>query len=272
MRENWIRRALFAGMGVWIGGVLALVGGVVAVALAVGPWWAGVAIGVGSGAVGGYVGARATYQSSMHDRLHGRVGVVLFVGVPVVLLVGVLASLVTASTPDDGVVSTLLAGAIAATVGGVVVLAANLPLWKAGVRSSTTVYASWSARRPPTQRRRTKRAAGALAVVVLAASVGAFFLGVALDLTWWTVFAPLTAVFASVENERTVEVGDAGVLVDSTLVAWDDYESFAVTDDALVLHRASRYVDRADRFDRADVEDFEAAVAALDRFLERDES
>lgn len=269
MRENWYRRALFAGMGVWIGGILAAIVGAAAVVLELGPWWAGVAIGLVSGAVGGVSGGRATYDRSLHDRLHGTVGLALFVGVPVVLLVGVLAILLVAATPSEGVVSSLFAGAIAATVGGFVALVANLPLWKATLRESSTVYASWTARRPPTRRRRTKHAAGGLAVVVVAAGVGAFAVDVALDSTWWMVFAPLTAVLASVENERTVEVRDAGVLLDSSLVAWEDYECFALSEEALVLHRASRRFDRADRFDRDDVDDLDAAVAALDRFLER---
>jgi MFS family permease len=272
MRENWYRQVLFASMGLWIGGVAALAGGVGAVALVVGPWWAGVAIGLASGVVGGYVGARTTYRPSIHDRLHGIVGVVLFAGVPVALLLGVLAYVVVASTPNERVVSSLFAGGIAATVGGFLALVANVPLWKARIQDSSTVYASWSARQPPTQRRRTKYAAGAFAVVVVAATVGAFFVDVGVDGTWWMVFAPLTAVLASVDSERTVEVRDAGVLVDSSLVAWDDYDSFELTDEALVLHRASRYVDRTQRFDREDVDDLDEAVRALERFLDRRES
>lgn len=272
MRENWYRRALFVGMGLWLGGVGALAVGVGAVVLAIGPWWAGVAIGFASGLVAGVVGARATYRPSMHTRLHGTVGVVLFVGVPVALLLGVLAYLVVVSTPNERVVSSLLAGAITATVGGLVALVANVPLWKARLQESSTVYASWSARQPPTQRRRTTVAVGSLAVVAVGGGAVAFAVGVAVETTWWAVLAPLPALLATVDNDRTVELRDAGVLVDSSLVAWDDYDAFELTDEALVLHRASRVVDRAHRFDRDDVEDLEGAVRALERFLPRHES
>ena len=272
MRENWYRRALFASMGVWIGGVGVLAGGVSAAWFALGPWWAGAAIGLASGVLGGSLGARATYHPSLHDRLHGPVGLVLFAGVPVVLLVGVLGALVLGPPQSEDVTAASLGGAIVATVGGFVALLANLPLWKARLQASSTVYASWSARQPPTQRRRTKYVAGVFAVVAVGAGAVAFVVDVDAETTWWAVFASLPAVLASVDSERTVEVRDAGVLVDSSLVAWGDYDAFELTDEALVLHRASRYVDRAHHFDRDDVDDLEEAVKALERFLERRDS
>lgn len=269
MRENWYRWLLFAGIGLWVGGLLALAFGVGAVALALGPWWAGVAIGACAGAVGGIAGGRATYDPSMHDRLHDTLGFALFVGVPVAALVAVLAFFLVVETPDHGVASALIAGALLTTVGGVIALVANLPLWKATVQSSTA-YASWSARQPPTQRRRTKYAAAALAVVAVGYVALALVFDFEFGTTNWLLFvAPLTTVLATVENERSVEVRDGGVLVDSSLVAWTDYDRFELTDEALVLHRDSRLFDRADRFDREDVEDLDAAVAALERFLDR---
>jgi hypothetical protein len=272
MRENWYRRVLFAGMGLWVGGVLAFAFGVGAVVLDLGPWWAGVAIGTFSGVVGAVAGGRATYDRSMHDRLHGALGLVLFVGVPVAFLVAVLASVAVVASPDEGIASALFAGALLTTVGGIVALLANVPLWKATVRSSSTSYASWSARQPPTQRRRTRYAAGTLAVLVVGYVALSFVLELGFGTTNWALFlAPLVAVFGTVENERSVEVRDGGVLVDSSLVAWTDYDVFELTDEALVLHRDSRFFDRATRFDRADVEDLDAAVAGLERFLERRE-
>lgn len=270
MRENWYRRVLFAGMGLWIGGVLAFALGVGATVLSLGPWWAGVAIGGVSGTVGGVAGGRAAYDRSMHDRLHGRLGLALFVGVPVAFLVVVLAFFVVVASPSDGIASALVAGAVLTTVGGITTLVANVPLWKAAVQASAAPYASWSARQPPTQRRRSKYAAAVLAVV----AVGYVALALVLDFefgttNWWLFVAPLTTVLATVENERSVEVRDGGVLVDSSLVAWADYDCFELTDEALVLHRDSRFFDRADRFDREDVEDLDAAVAALERFLAR---
>ena len=268
MRENWYRWLLFAGMGLWVGGLLALALGVGAVALALGPWWAGVAIGAFSGTVGGIGGGRATYDPSMHDGFHGRLGLALFVGIPVVVLVVVLAALVV-GVPGDGIAPALLAGAILTTVGGATALVANVPLWKASVQASSTVYASWSARQPPTQRRRTKYAGVALAVVAVGSVALAFALDFGVDSSWVAIAGSITAVFATVENERSVEIRDGGVLVDSSLVAWTDYDRFELTDEALVLHRDSRFFDRADRFDREDVADLDAAVAALERFLDR---
>ncbi|WP_227131297.1 hypothetical protein [Halorubellus salinus] len=272
MRENWYRRAFFAGLGGWIGGLLAIAMGIGAVAYDLGPWWGGVAIGVLSGSVGGYVGAAVTYDWSMHERLHGSVGLAAFVVVPVVGLVGVLVGVVTVASPSEAIVASSLVGATTAVLGGVVVLVANLQLWKASVQAAAAPYAKWSARRPPTQRRRTKYAVGGLAVLAVGAGAVVFVVGAELDATWVTIVAPWPALLASVDTERTVEVRDAGVLVDSSLVAWDDYECFELTDEALVLHRASRYVDRAHRFDRDDVDDLDETVRALERFLARRES
>ena len=272
MRENWHRRVLFAGMGLWVGGALALPFGVGAVVLELGPWWAGVAIGAFSGTVGGVAGGRATYDPSMHERVHGRFGLALFVGIPVVVLVLVLGYFVVVGVPGDGVASALLAGAILTTVGGVTTLVANVPLWKARVQASSTAFASWSARQPPTQRRRTTYAGATLAVLVVGYVAVAFALDFGVDSSSWVAIAgSTTAVFATVETERSVEVRDGGVLVDSSLVAWSDYACFELTEEALVLHRDSRFVDRADRFDREDVDDLDAAVAALERFLDRGE-
>jgi len=271
MRENWCRRVLFAGMGLWAGGLLALAFGAGAVALALGPWWAGVAIGAFSGTVGGVAGGRATYEPAVHDRFHGRLGLGLFVGVPVVVLVLVLAFFLVVGVPGDGVASALLVGAILTTVGGATALVANVPLWKAGVQASSTVYASWSARQPPTQRRRTKYAGVALAVVAAGYVALALALDFGVDSSWVAIAGSTTAVFATVESERSVEVRDGGALVDSSLVAWTDYDCFELTDEALVLYRAGRFFERADRFDREDVEDLDGAVAALERFLDRGE-
>jgi hypothetical protein len=271
MSENWYRRVLFAGMGLWVGGVLAFAFGVGAIALAVGPWWAGVAVGAVSGVVGVVAGGQATYDPSMHDRLHGGLGLVLFVAVPVAFAVIVLAFVVVAS-PGDAVASALVAGVVLTTLGGVTALVANVPLWKATVRSSSTSSASWSARQPPAQRRRMKYAGGTLAVMIAGSVALSFVLALEFGTTDWALFlAPMVAVFATAENERSVEVRDGGVLVDSSLVAWTDYDSFELTEDALVLHHDSRFGDRADRFDREDVDDPDAAIEALERFLERRE-
>ncbi|WP_323676598.1 hypothetical protein [Halorubellus sp. PRR65] len=272
MTRNWYRWTLFAGIGVWVGGVLATLLGVGAVALALGPWWAGVAIGLLSGVAGGVAGGRAAYDRSMHDRLHGTLGVASFVGIPVVFLAVVLAYVVFVTAPSDAIVGALLAGAIASTIGGLVALLANVPLWKWSVQEGSTLYASWSARQPPTQRRHSKYAAGILAAIAIACVPAALVLDLELASTnWWLALAPFTAVVASIDGERTVEVRDGGVLVDSSLVAWPDFDAFELTDDALVLHRASRYFERADRFDREDIEDVDAATEALERFLDRRE-
>lgn len=270
MRENWLRRGLFAAMGAWIGGVLAAAVGAAAVLSGVGPWWAGIAVGGVSGVVGGFAGASKTYHRSMHDRFHGPVGVVLFVGAPIALLVAVLVAFVLVDGVPEGVSSALFAGAVCATLGGGATLVANMPLWKRVLQSESTLHASWRARQPPSQRRTTKRAGAVLAafaVGYLALSLtGAYDVSTS---TWLLVLGPIVAVLGTVNHERDVEVRDGGVLVESTLVAWDDLAGFELTDEALVLHRESRWFERADRFDRADVADLDAAVEALERFLER---
>lgn len=208
----------------------------------------------------------------MHERVHGQPGVTLFIGVPVVMLVVVLASIILVSSLSDAVTASLLAGAVGSTVGGFVALLANLPLWRTTLQASSTAYASWTARRPPAQRRRSKYAAGVFAVIAIGYVAAALLLDLGFGTTnWWLVFAPLSAVIASAETERSVEVRDSGVLVDSALVAWSDYEDFELTEEALLVHRSSRFVERVDRFDRADVDDLDAAVSALERYLPRRE-
>lgn len=85
-------------------------------------------------------------------------------------------------------------------------------------------------------------------------------------------FAPLlggsAGALATIDNEREVRLTDAGVRVSRTFHDWDAFAGYAVTDEALVLRR--RGWRRAFRFDRTDIEGFEAVQRTLDRHLPRE--
>lgn len=144
------------------------------------------------------------------------------------------------------------------------------------VLASAEEYARFTARGPERDRRLVNWIVGLLmagGMIGFAASV----VVPELDAVRW-VFHFAIAVGAGLIGataERTVAVTDAGLLVGNPVSKrvrpWSAFESYSVTDDAVVVHRAgwSPWGLRDVRRDPEEVEDSEAVEAALGRFLLR---
>ncbi|WP_132057507.1 hypothetical protein [Halorussus amylolyticus] len=96
------------------------------------------------------------------------------------------------------------------------------------------------------------------------------------SLQWlFNLLVPLGAGLIGATTERTFAVTDAGLLVampvHKRIVSWSAFDSYSVTDDALVLHRAgwSARGLRDVRRDLDEIEDLDGVTAALDEHLPR---
>lgn len=270
MRVNGHRRVLFVAIAIWASGFTIAIVGVGVAVTDIGPWWAGVVIGGLSGFVGGIAGGHAAYRPSMHETVNGRVGVLAFLVVPIVALGSVLAYVLISPAPESDVAAAGFAAGVALALGGPATLLADVPLWKRRVRDASTCHAEWTARQPPAQRRSRTYAVVVLGVL----TVGFVAITVALQddfggTTLVTILGGFSAALASTGNDRRVEVRDDGLLVDATLVPWGECDGYERTDDALVVHRSSRWFTRTHRFDVDDIEDPDAAADALRAFLPR---
>lgn len=136
-------------------------------------------------------------------------------------------------------------------------------------------YARFRARAPERDRRLTVWAAVVLGGAGLV-GLGASFLVEDDSLLWlFQLLVPVAAGLAGSSAERTVAVADAGLLVGNPVrkrvLSWDEFESYSLTDDALVVRRAgwSPWGLRDIRRDPADIEDPDAVADALARVLPR---
>lgn len=136
--------------------------------------------------------------------------------------------------------------------------------------------ARFDARAPERERRLTT---GVAALLLIGGAVGVVLSVFAeVELAWnaFTVLLPLATGLLSRVNEKTLAVADAGLSVKQslyrTLDPWDEFESFSVTDDALVVRRAgwSAWGLRDVRRDPDEIENLEAVADALGRFLPRE--
>ncbi len=133
--------------------------------------------------------------------------------------------------------------------------------------ADATELARWEARWPPRWRR---FAVGAM-VVGIASAVVAVVAQLALGTDWADPFYLLAFVWtplASATTPRTVRVTDAGLVVERPLNRrfrpWEAFDGFSLTADALVVHPTAWWRPSL-RSDRADIEDVDAVVTALER-------
>lgn len=133
----------------------------------------------------------------------------------------------------------------------------------------------FAARAPERDRTLAKRAAGGLVAVGALGSAAEVLL--AFDWFEWLtgMFVGLAASLAGMTNRRETRVSAAGLVAGTPtherLLPWSAFESYDVTDDAIVVRRAgwSAWGLRDVRRDPADVDDPEAVADALGEFLPR---
>ncbi|USZ68964.1 hypothetical protein NGM10_04310 [Halorussus salilacus] len=192
---------------------------------------------------------------------------------------GVLPAVADGRSGDPpGVVGIALVGAIAGLFVGIgLVVAARNRRAKAALAGSEKL-ATFTAPAPERDRRMVTRAVAGLFAVGILAVVGSAVLDFP-PLRWlFQVLVPAGPALYGSTTSRRVTVSDAGLVVGNPVSKqfrpWTAYESYDVTDDALVLRRAgwSLWGLRDLRRDPADIEDPEAVAAALDELLPRREA
>lgn len=216
------------------------------------------------------------------ERLAVRLGSTPLVWLATVVPAGYAVALVVVVS-NGGVPAGVLAVSMLAALAGVFVgmglaVAARNRHAKAVV-SAAEEYARFEARGPERDRRVAKWTVGLLMVGGMVGFAASVLVPELEAFRWLFNFAiaagaGLTGALA----ERTVAVTDAGLLTGNPVAKrvrpWSAFESYEVTDDAVVVRRAgwSAWGLRDVRRDRADVADVEAVEAALGRALPRRES
>jgi hypothetical protein len=162
-------------------------------------------------------------------------------------------------------------GIVAASLGSYLVLMARTRMANATVDEGN-IAAEWTAGWP--QSARLKLIAGTLAVIGLLTGLAVW------QIEWRAVTTVLPGglalvfVFQSIVSERTYRATSVGLeqrsegrwFVSRRLTPWSRFESFSVTNDAIVLHRTLPYIDvRCRRY----LIDDEAVIAALEDYLDR---
>jgi len=149
---------------------------------------------------------------------------------------------------------------------GVLLVAMSRTRYAAAVLAGVDEHAQWEARWP----RRWRRAA--ISVIVVSSGIGVFGVvaDVVLGVEWGSNLFPFVfaiSLFSGVFNPRTVRVTDAGLVVEYPVARhcrpWSAVEKYRLTDGALVV-RWNGWWRPALRCDRADIENVETAVGALD--------
>ncbi|NEU57430.1 hypothetical protein [Halorussus sp. MSC15.2] len=222
--------------------------------------------------VAGAVG-RVARRESLAVRLGATRWVWAAIVVPLAYVSLPLVADLAGNTLPDPVGSVAILAAMFGLVGGIGLVAASHNRHAKAVLRDAPAAVEFEARAPERDRARAKRAAGGLFV---AGTLG-FVAGIHLDLDplrWlFQILVPTAAGLYGATNEREVRVSEVGLVTGSPvhkrLRPWSAYESYDVTETAIVVRRAgwSPWGVRDVRRDPDDVDDPEAVAAALDRFL-----
>lgn len=158
--------------------------------------------------------------------------------------------------------------AVVATAGGMLLGIALVSMSRTrhadAALAGATDLAEWEARWP----RRLRRAGVGVAAFAVSAVGLVAAVGFGVDWGWRLYYLIFVAApLANVANSRTFRVTDAGFVVERPLQRrfrpWSAFDGYELTDDALVV-RPAAWWRPAHRCDRADVDDADAAGAALD--------
>jgi hypothetical protein len=251
------RSAIRALLGVYAGLLVAP-----AVTLLPGSTWPLFAVGVVlGGAVGVVLAGRVDTVAWLASRWRVAAG-------GVAPLVWFVPMVTTASSVTDLYLSPWFPGACAAGVWGAAATVA-LNCRHVARMDQLTDRVTFSARPPATQRRQLGLAAAVLLAISGLAAAAMVWLDADVDLfpafLWVPSTVPLVVMLLK-RDGREVGVTDEGLRVQVSLYEWSTFSGYELTDDALVLSRAGWYRSQLS-FDPEDIEDVEAVVEALDRYL-----
>ncbi|WP_135851787.1 hypothetical protein [Halorussus salinus] len=227
--------------------------------------------------VSGVLG-RVGRRESLAVRLGGTRWIWAAIALPFANLVGLfVADLAGVEAPLGSAAGVALVGAVAGLFASIGLVAASHNRHAKALLADAPPTVEFSARAPARDRRRAKWVAGGLLAVSVVCLVAGILLQSDLLQLVFQLVAPMTAGFYGSTTAREIRVSSAGLVsgspVHKHLVPWSNFESYDVTDDAIVVRRAgwSAWGLRDVRRDATEVEDPEEVAAALDRFLPRRE-
>ncbi|MFC6942560.1 hypothetical protein ACFQE8_21770 [Salinirubellus sp. GCM10025818] len=163
--------------------------------------------------------------------------------------------------------------AVFATAGGmllgIILVAMSRTRYADAILEGATEFAEWEARWP----RRWRRVAGGVMICAFTASTVGFVsvFGFGIEWGWRLYYALFVAIpLMNLLNPRTFRVTDVGLVIQHPLQRlfrpWSAFSSYELTADTLVI-RPAAWWRPAHRCDRADIEDADARVAAVDEWL-----
>ncbi|MUV90235.1 hypothetical protein GJ629_10320 [Halapricum sp. CBA1109] len=162
------------------------------------------------------------------------------------------------------------AAAVGGTVWGAFLAVASHTRYTRAVVDEATVDGEWRARQGPTQRRNALLAAAGLTIAGMVAFLAGLFTENWAVQSVGQVLIPAGAGFVGYARSSRYRASSAGLErrfpVARNLLPWADCTGYAVTDEAILIHRRRPWWP-AVTIDREDV-DTESVVAALDRYLD----
>lgn len=221
-------------------------------------------------AIAAVAGWRVSRTPGLAVSLGGHTAAWLLAILPFAWFVGVFGAAAIGNGPPDITAPLTLVGTGGGMFLGLILTAMSRNRYAAAVLTGAEEFIQWEARWP----RRWRRLSLGGMVVAGVAGVG----GVILQLVWsewhWAGYLYLLIFlwtpFAGAANPRTFRVTDVGLVVERPLQQrlrpWSAFASYTLTDDALIIH-PSPWWRLAYRSDRADIEDLDGAVAALDEIF-----
>lgn len=189
----------------------------------------------------------------------------LLVAVPFAWIGGAFGAVTVGLDPPGLAVVLGMVGTAGGALLGVLLVSMSRTRHANAALANAVERATWDARWP----RRWRRIGGGVSVAAFALSTVGILSAYVFDVEWgWNLYhlVFVGAVLMNVVNPRTFRATDAGLVVERPLQRqfrpWSAYERFEFTDDALVVYPAAWWRP-AHRCDLADVEDVDAARAAL---------
>ncbi|MFC6862827.1 hypothetical protein ACFQGE_05060 [Halomicroarcula sp. GCM10025817] len=182
---------------------------------------------------------------------------------------GVFGAVAVGLEPPNFAVPLAVIGTAGGMLLGIMLVAMSRTRYANAALADAVDFAEWEARWP----RRWRRVAGGISLVAFTVSTLGIISAFVFNSEWgWWLYNLLFVgvVLMNVLNPRTFRVTDAGLVIEHPLQRqfrpWPTYTSYELTDEALVLHPVEWWRP-AHRCDRADIDDVDAAVTALDDCL-----
>ena len=199
------------------------------------------------------------------DRLLSLPVVVATVGLPFVYTLPYLLFVVD---PDSGAGIVAIVGMGAVLPGMLALLGGSLIRNSRLRERSTEIVAVTLDETDDEEGRQLRIAAVGIVTIALVTTGAVTVLTGEMDFSMVTSLGGLsTVVLLFANNDRELVVTDAGLVVDQSVIVWDDLAGYRLTDDKVVLVRSEWYLpDR--RFDREEMDD-EALIEGVGEFLPR---